>query len=81
MNHTDRKQDVIIIGAGLAGHKAALELKAAGRRVLVLEARDRVGRCSPGFVPQTRFCWRSSCLRSNAVYLENSRSVPTYRGV
>ncbi|PCE34413.1 flavin monoamine oxidase family protein [Burkholderia ubonensis] len=35
--------DVIVVGAGLAGLKAALELKDAGKRVLVLEARDRVG--------------------------------------
>ena len=35
--------DVIVIGAGLAGLAAAERLGAAGRRVLVLEARDRVG--------------------------------------
>lgn len=35
--------DVIVIGAGLAGLKAALELKKAGKSVLVIEARDRVG--------------------------------------
>lgn len=43
MNNTNLEQDVIIVGAGLAGLKAALELKQAGKRVLVLEARDRVG--------------------------------------
>jgi monoamine oxidase len=35
--------EAIVAGAGLAGLVAARELTAAGRRVLVLEARDRVG--------------------------------------
>ncbi|QKJ19739.1 flavin monoamine oxidase family protein [Microbacterium hominis] len=35
--------DVIVIGAGFAGLTAARELSHAGRRVLVLEARDRIG--------------------------------------
>ncbi|HEX4663657.1 MAG TPA: FAD-dependent oxidoreductase, partial [Terriglobales bacterium] len=35
--------DVIIIGAGVAGLSAAGMLSRAGIRVLVLEARDRVG--------------------------------------
>ncbi|MFB7086531.1 flavin monoamine oxidase family protein [Streptomyces sp. NPDC056296] len=35
--------DDIVIGAGYAGITAARELRARGRRVLVLEARDRVG--------------------------------------
>ncbi len=35
--------DVIILGAGVAGLSAARDLTAAGARVLVLEARDRVG--------------------------------------
>ena len=35
--------DVIIIGAGAAGIAAAHELKAAGRKAIVLEARGRIG--------------------------------------
>jgi monoamine oxidase len=41
MSHTEA--DVIVIGAGAAGLAAAGELVRAGRSVLVLEARDRIG--------------------------------------
>ncbi len=37
------EQDVIVVGGGLAGIAAALELQARGRAVLVLEASDRLG--------------------------------------
>lgn len=37
------KVDVIIIGAGIAGLIAAQELKSAKRKVLILEASDRIG--------------------------------------
>jgi phytoene dehydrogenase-like protein len=35
--------DVVVIGAGVAGLAAARALSDAGRRVRVLEARDRIG--------------------------------------
>jgi monoamine oxidase len=38
-----RHADVVVVGAGFAGLTAALRLKQAGKSVLVLEARNRVG--------------------------------------
>ncbi len=38
-----RSADVLVIGAGIAGLRAAEVLAAKGRRVIVLEARDRIG--------------------------------------
>ena len=51
--------DVVVVGAGLAGLAAASDLAAAGRRVIVVEARDRVG----GRVLSHRFADGQWCER------------------
>ena len=40
---TNRPQQVIVIGAGMSGLAAARSLVEEGYRVIVLEARDRIG--------------------------------------
>lgn len=42
-NYIDNTYDVIVIGAGFAGLVAARELAAKGLKVLIIEARDRIG--------------------------------------
>ncbi|MCI0569526.1 MAG: FAD-dependent oxidoreductase, partial [Myxococcaceae bacterium] len=46
----DERTDVVVLGAGVAGLAAARRLHEAGRQVLVLEARERVGGRVEGWV-------------------------------
>nr|WSW48677.1 FAD-dependent oxidoreductase [Streptomyces sp. NBC_01001] len=43
MSKADAQPDVVIVGGGFAGVTAARELSMRGRRVVLLEARDRLG--------------------------------------
>ena len=43
MNLEDSSADTVIIGAGAAGLTAARELSLAGQKLIILEARDRIG--------------------------------------
>lgn len=63
--------DVIVVGAGAAGLAAAQRLERAGRRVLVLEARDRVG----GRVHTSR-AWPETPVDMGASWIQGSAGNP-----
>jgi monoamine oxidase len=63
------QRDVVVIGAGLAGLRCATDLVAAGRDVVVLEARDRVG----GRVWSHRFTNGQWCERG-AEFIDGNHS-------
>lgn len=68
---TTTRHDVIVVGAGLAGLQCADHLVAAGRDVVVLEARDRVG----GRVHSHHFADGQWCERGAEFIDDAHRSV------
>ncbi len=66
--------DVIVVGAGVSGLTAARDLRRAGRRVIVLEARDRIG----GRVHTSRR-WADVPVDLGASWIHGSRGNPLTR--
>lgn len=66
--------DVIVVGAGVSGLTAARDLRRGGRRVLVLEARDRIG----GRVHTSRL-WPDLPVDLGASWIHGSRGNPLTR--
>ncbi len=65
--------DVVVIGAGLAGLGAATALRQAGRRVVVLEAADRIGgRAWTAYPPELGGVW----FDMGAVWLHSAEVNP-----
>lgn len=79
-----READVCVVGAGFAGLSAAHQLRQAGRSVLVLEARDRVGgriwteRLPDGTAVDRGGAWLAP-QHDAAFALVGQLGVPTYR--
>src|SRR3954453_11393155 len=75
--------DVCVVGAGFAGLAGARQLRAHGRSVVVLEARDRVGgriwtENVEGVAIDRGGAWLSP-LHGAALTLANELGVPTYK--
>jgi len=69
----ERKKTVTVVGAGLAGLSAAFELEQAGWKVVVLEARNRVG----GRVESLRSFKNGSVAEGGGEFIEETHTRMT----
>ncbi|HNI97589.1 MAG TPA: FAD-dependent oxidoreductase, partial [Leptospiraceae bacterium] len=67
----EKSADVIVIGAGISGLGAAVDLKKGGKKVIILEARDRVGgrQC-------TDRTWKNTSLDLGAGWITGTEGNP-----
>lgn len=75
-----KKTDVIIVGAGVAGLSAALDVKAAGKSVLVLEKQDHPGgnglRATSFPLADEHGAMHFCCMDDNYIYADDPRISP-----
>lgn len=76
----EERRDVIIVGAGVAGLSAALDVKAAGKSVLVLEKQDHPGgnglHATSFPVADENGAMHFCCMDDNYIYADDPRISP-----
>lgn len=70
----DKKYDVVVIGSGPAGHKAAIQSSKAGKKVLVIDRRE----LKPGGVSLHTGTIPSKTLREAVLYIKGLRRKYVY---
>ncbi len=68
------KYDLIVIGSGPAGEKAAIQAAKLGKKVAI----DRIARCGWGVCVSIRERFRSKTLRETVLYLAGLKQRSVY---